>query len=324
MKKLSIIILNYNSLGLVENCLKSFEKNPPKIDYEIIIANNDYDNQAFDEFSKGFPEIKFIQNSGNWGFSSGCNLGASVSDSEYLLFLNPDTLINKTPAIDRMINILEIDNSVGVCGCRTITSKGIGNELTWTSPWLLIRWIRLIHDIVNKSKNSKIFSEDKNIWYPGFVGGSAISLRTNDFNKVGGWSDSRYWMYCEDSDICYKIEKNLNKRSALIRDCSINHIGGGASKIDKSSTLMLKLELIISTHNYIYQNSGTISKMIILPSYILKSLIPPIVKLLLSVVFFDRNRVHKYKYLTVGIAKYYLESIKRKTWKSKKLNESVK
>ena len=319
MKKLSIVILNYNSLDMIKDCLKSFEKYQPSVDYEIIIANNDDNTQDFESFAKNYPEIKFIQNTGNWGFSSGCNLGASIAEGEYLLFLNPDTELNKTRAIDKIIFILEKDKNVGACGCRTITEKGIGNEISWTSPWLLIRWIRIIHSITNKSKNNTEFSEDKDIWYPGFVGGSAIALSTKDFKKINGWSDDRYWMYCEDSDICYKIEKNLEKKLALVRDCSINHIGGGASKVDDNSTLMLKLELIISTHNYIYQHSAGLSRMIILPSYIIKSVFPPFIKLLLSALFFRQKRINKYKYLTVGIIRYYLNSIKRRTWKSDKL-----
>jgi GT2 family glycosyltransferase len=320
VKKLSIVILNYNSLELINDCLKSFKRYSPRIDYEIIIVNNDGNAKDFDDFSKNYPEIRFIQNSGNWGFSNGCNLGASVSNGEYLLFLNPDTQLNETLSIEKMLDILEKDESVGVCGCRTITSKGIGNEITWTSPWLLVRWIRLIHDVVNKSKNSEIFAKDKDIWYPGFVGGSAIVLNTNDFKKINGWSDDRYWMYCEDSDICYKVKKTLGKRIALVRDCSINHIGGGASKVDDSSTLMLKLELIISTHNYIYQHSIGLSRMIILPLYIIKSVFPPFIKLLLSILIFNQKKANNYKYLTVGIVRYYLKSIKRRTWKSDKLD----
>lgn len=320
VNKLSIIILNYKSLRLIRDCLESFVRHSPKTNYEIIIVNNDDNEKEFSDFSNDHPELKFIQNSGNWGFSSGCNLGASIATGECLLFLNPDTQLNDTPAIDKMLSVMELDNKIGVCGCRTVTEKGVGNEVTWTNPWLLIRWIRAIHDIINKSKIDKILPKGESVWFPGFVGGSAIMLSTTDFNKVGGWSDDKYWMYCEDSDICYKVEKFLEKKIALVRDCSINHVGGGASKVDDNSTLMLKLELIISTHNYIYHNSGPVSKIIILPLYILKSTIPTFIKLFLSVVFYNRRKIKKYKYLTIGIVKYYLKSIKRGTWKSDKLD----
>ena len=320
MKKLSIVILNYNSLKLVRDCLESFARHSPKVDYEIIVVNNDGNTKEFGKFSHHYPELKFIQNSGNWGFSSGCNLGARIATGEYLLFLNPDTQLNDTPAIDTMVDILEQDPNIGVCGCRTVTKRGIGNELSWSNPWLLIRWVRVIHDVINKSKIDKMFSEDKDIWFPGFVGGSALMLNVDDFRKIGGWSDDKYWMYCEDSDICFKVENSLGKKIALVRNCSIDHVGGGASKIDSDTTLMLKLEMIISTHNYIYHNSGALSRIIILPQYILKSTVPAFTKLFLSVVFYNREKIKKYQYLSVGIVKYYLKSIKRRTWKSSKLD----
>lgn len=318
--KLSIIILNYNSIELIKDCLKSFEKYPLKTDYEIIIANNDNNKKAFNDFATNYPKIKFIQNTGNWGFSSGCNLGASIANGEYLLFLNPDTQLNKTPAIDKIIEVLQSDKNIGVCGCRTITKRGIGNEISWTSPWLLIRWIRAIHGIVYKSKNAKRFAKDKNIWYPDWVGGSVIAIKTNDFNKINGFSDDKYWMYCEDADICHKMQFLLNKKSALIRDHSINHIGGGTSKINDSQILTLKFEMVISGHNYIYHNSKGLLRIIILSFYILKSFSSPIVKMILSALLLNRKKFNKSRFFTTEIIKYYLKSIERRTWASDKLS----
>jgi GT2 family glycosyltransferase len=322
--KLSIIILNYHSLEVIKECLNSFEKYPPKVDYEIIIANNDDKKQEFNDFATRYPQIKFIQNTGNWGFSSGCNLGASVASGEYLLFLNPDTRLNETPAIDKMLEVLENDKSVGICGCRTVTSKGIGNEISWSSPWLLIRWIRAIHKAVYSSKNAKRFQEDKNIWYPDWVGGSAVTVKNDDFEKISGWSDDKYWMYCEDPDICSKMHKIMHKKSALIRNCTIEHIGGGASKTNDEQTLMLKMEMIISSHNYIYHNSNKLSRLFILSTYVLKSFLSPIIKMLLSALLFNKKHLVKNKYFAREITKYYIKSIKRKTWRSDKLEYEKK
>ncbi len=300
----------------------SFKKYPPKTDYEIIIANNDNNIESFNNFSTNYPKIKFIQNSGNWGFSSVCNVGASTAEGKYLLFLNPDTQLNKTPAIDKMIEVLKNNDSVGVCGCRTITKKGIGNEISWSNPWLLIRWIRAIHKIINKSKNAKRFAENKNIWYPDWVGGSAVVVRTNDFNEINGFSDDKYWMYWEDADLCYKMQNFLNKESALIRDYSINHVGGGASKVNEDQTLMLKMEMIVSMHNYIYHNSGKLSRVVILLFCVLRSLLSPFIKMMLSILLLDRKKFYKNKFFVTEVIKYYLKSIKRNTWKSERLKSN--
>ena len=320
MKKLSVIILNYKSLNLIKYCLESFEKYPPCIDYEIIIANNDDNTKDFIKFGKNYSKIKFIQNTGNWGFSSGCNLGASIAEGEYLLFLNPDTQLNETPAIDKIIDILENDIRVGISSCRTITRNGAGNEISWSSPWLLIRWIRAVYSIFNKSKNSKRFPEEENIWYPDWVGGSAVALRKNDFNKINKFSDDRYWMYWEDADICNKMKKKLGKKSALIRDHSINHIGGGCSKNTDHQALMLKMEMIISAHNYIFHNSNGIQRVTILTLYVFKNITSPIIKLALNTLLLNKKNIEKYKYITIATIQYYLKAIKRRTWRSDKLD----
>jgi GT2 family glycosyltransferase len=317
MKKLSVVILNYNSLDMIKDCLESFEKYQPRIDYEIIIANNDDNTQDFERFAKNYPEIKFIQNTGNWGFSSGCNLGVSIAEGEYLLFLNPDTELNKTPAIDKMVELLEVDQSVGICGCKIIDSNGGENILSWNNPWFFIKWIKAIHDLIYKDEVSKMLSNRDNIWYPNIISGAILAIKTDDFKKLGGWGDDKYWMYSEDRDLCNMMSKTLNKRLAQLRDCNIYHIWGGTS--DKGSSLMLNMEMTISRHNYIYHNKDGIQRATLLTLYIIKNLTTPIIKLVLNILLLNRKNIEKYKYITIETIRYYLKSIKRKTWKSDKL-----
>lgn len=317
MKKLSVVILNYNSLDMIKDCLKSFEKYRPCIDYEIIIANNDDNIQDFDTFAENYPEIKFIQNTGNWGFSSGCNLGASIAEGEYLLFLNPDTELNKTRAIDKIVTLLEVDQSIGICGCKIIDSNGDENFLSWNNPWFFIKWIKALHDLIYKGEMLKRFPTSNNIWHPDIISGAALAIGKDDFNKLGGWGDDKYWMYSEDRDLCSKMSKTLNKKLAQLRDCSIYHVWGGTS--DKNSSLMLNMEMTISRHNYIYHHSHGIQRAILLTLYIIKNLTTPIAKLVLNILLFKQKNIAKYKYITAETIRYYLKSIKRKTWKSDKL-----
>ena len=319
MKKLSVIIVNYNSIELIKDCLRSFMKYPPKINYEIIIANNDDNIKAFNDFSANHSGIKFIQNGGNLGFSSGCNLGASIAEGEYLLFLNPDTELTSSPAIDAMIGVLEKDRSVGICGCRIINLK---NENTtpayWNNPWFFIKWIKAIHSIVYKNKTLKKFSINKGICYPDLISGAVFTIKTDDFKKINGWSDDKYWMYSEDRDICNRMSKELNKRLALLFNYEIYHAWGGASGEIQSP--MLKMEMIISRHNYIYHNTHGLSRIILMFLYVFKNLFMPIVKLQLNILLFNHKKIVKYRYLTTETIKYYLKSIKRITWRSDKLD----
>lgn len=319
MNKLSIVIVNYNSLSMIKNCLESFKKYPPEAIFEIIVVNNDNNIEKFNSFAKNYQEIKFIQNTGNYGYSSGCNLGASIANSEYLLFLNPDTELNVTPAIDRMLDILENDSSVGIASCVHINSEGVeDNSVIWNS-WLFIRFFKFIYQIAFRKSISKRSNENSNIWYPDAISGSVVTISSDDFNNINGWSDDKYWMYCEDQDICYKMQKILNKKSALVRDCTIRHIKGGSSSSDVSQILMLEIERIISAHNYIYYNNNGFLRAIIMFFYISKSLFTPIIKLFFSILLFNNKKIAKNKFHIINTIKYYSTSIKRKTWNSEKL-----
>jgi len=322
MKKLSVIILNYKSLNLIKDCLESFEKYPPCIDYEIIITNNDDDTKDFIKFGKNYSKIKFIQNTGNWGFSSGCNLGASIAEGEYLLFLNPDTQLNETPAIDKMTKLLEIDQSIGICGCKIIDSDGEENILNWNNPWFFIKWIKAIRDFIYKKEISKKNSSKEGVWYTDIISGAALMIKTSDFKNLGGWSDDKYWMYSEDRDLCNKMSTKLKKRLAQIRNCTIYHIWGGTS--EESSSLMLSMEMIISRHNYIYHSRHGIPRATLLTLYVFKNLTSPIIKLALNTLLLNQKNIEKYKYITIATIQYYLKAIKRRSWGSDKLDYEKK
>jgi len=251
---LSIVIVNYKSWKLLEVCINSFKKFTPKLTYELIIVDNASNDGNLSKFKKDYANVKFYVNKGNFGFSSGCNLGAKHASGEFILFLNPDTELNQSQAIDTMFKFLKENINVGVVSCRTIMPNRIGGEISFSSPWLLIGWIRSIYKFLNKKKLKERFNDSEDIWYPDWVGGSVMMFEKQIFNEIKGFDEDTFWMYYEDPDICNKLKK-IKRKSAIIRNVSINHIGGGASKVDSHSTLMLKTEMIISAHNYILKNS---------------------------------------------------------------------
>ena len=317
---LSIVIVNYKSWKLLEKCFSSFEKFSPKLSYELIVVDNASDDGHFSKFKKNYDYVKFYANEGNYGFSSGCNLGAKHANGEFILFLNPDTELNQSHAIDTMFKFLKEHNNVGVVSCRTIMPNRIGGEISFFSPWLLIGWIRSFYKFLNKKKLKVRFNDSEDIWYPDWVGGSVMMFNRQIFNEIKGFDEDTFWMYYEDPDICIKLKK-IEKKSAIIRNVSINHIGGGASKIDNNSTLMLKTEMIISAHNYILKNSKNIDKTIIFPLFILKSTIPRVIKTLVYLPLYRSANFKKNLILLRNILLYYLSSFKRKTWKSTKIKQ---
>ena len=97
---LSIIIVNYNTLELTSNCIRSIYQHVKDLQFEIIVVDNASPDMDADELSKRHPGIKLIKSPSNLGFAKGNNLGLSHATGKYILLLNSDCeLINDAPNI---------------------------------------------------------------------------------------------------------------------------------------------------------------------------------------------------------------------------------
>jgi len=317
--KLSVVTVNYKSWELLESYLESFKQFPPKLSYEIIIVDNYPQDGMGESFSQKHPEVKLIPNKGNFGFSHGCNLGARHAEGEYLLFLNPDTELTKDNAIDAMFEFLNNSSEVGVVACRTVTpSGGTGREIAFLSPWLLIAWVRQVFKFINKENIKKDYPEDSDVWYPEWISGSVVLIQFQFFYQIGRWNEKRYWMYHEDPDLCLRVRK-AGRKVALLRNVSIKHVEGGVSRNSVKTTIRSKTEVIISAHNYIQENTTGGSRISLHLLYLLKTL-SPVLLLLILLPFFWAKKFKVKSLVLIESFKYYGSAIMRKTWKSPKLD----
>ena len=92
---ISIIILNYNAEKFLDECINSIYKTE-KVNFEIILVDNASTNKSYREFTKKFPEIKLIENKKNLGYCEGNNVGIRASKGEFVVVLNPDTVLTPT------------------------------------------------------------------------------------------------------------------------------------------------------------------------------------------------------------------------------------
>ncbi len=316
--KLSIVTVNYKSWELLESYLKSFEQYPPQLSYEIIVVDNCPQDGMGASFSQDHSEIKLVSNKGNFGFSHGCNLGARHANGEYLLFLNPDTQLTKDNAIDAMVEFANNHSDVGVVACRTITpGDGIGREIAFLNPWLLIAWVRQIFKFINKEKIIRDYPDEADVWYPEWITGSVVLIRSQFFHQIGRWNDKRYWMYHEDPDLCLRVRK-AGKKVALLRNVSIKHVEGGVSRSSIGTTIRSKTEVIISAHNYIQENTAGASRYILHLLYLLNTLSSILILLILLPFFWTKKFQIKARVL-IESGRYYSNAVMRRTWKSPKL-----
>jgi hypothetical protein len=321
---LSIIIVNYKCWEVLTKCIESFSKYKPRTSYEIIVVDNDSQDGKFNHFKQQFHEIQLIANKGNYGFSSGCNLGADNANGEFLLFLNPDVVLTKSPAIDDMFNFAKANPNIGITSCRTLDPNDKRErEVAFLNPWLTIGWLRALYKLALSRKIANKFPENKNIWYPEWVAGSVILIQKDFFKKIGKWSETKFWMYSEDPDICLKASNN-GKKIALLRNVELKHAHGGSSRRNPKTTAITKSEVVTSSHVFIDVHTKGINRLALHLVIMVDTLTSWLLRTIITLPFFWKDFFKANLLTLIAIIKYYLSALIRCSWKSKRLenNES--
>jgi len=319
---LSIIIVNYKCWEVLAKCIESFNTYKPNTSYEIIVVDNDSQDGKFNNFQQQFNAIRLIANKGNYGFSSGCNLGADNAKGEYLLFLNPDVTLTRSPAIDDMFSFAKAHPNIGITSCRTIDSNGKRErEIAFLSPWLTIGWLRAIYKLALSHKIAINFPENNKIWYPDWVAGSVILIKKDFFKKIGKWSESKFWMYYEDPDLCIKSKK-FGKQIALLRNIELKHSHGGSSRRNPKTTAITKSEVVTSSHVFIQAHTKGLNRLTLHLVIMINTLTSWLTRTIITLPFFWKDLFKANLLTLIAIIKYYLSALIDSSWKSKRLKNN--
>lgn len=229
---LSIIIVNWNSVKYLIECLESI-KHLESISHEIIVVDNASFDGSEHVLRKEYPDVVFIQSDRNIGFAKANNLGIRRSSGRNLLFLNPDTEIIGG-AIHAMLSNLDMLQDAGAIGCKLLnTDFTLQTSSIQPFPTILNQLLDIEH-IKMKTKNLKMwgiwpmFSNCKNPVEVDVISGACLMVKKNVLEKIGCFSED-YFMYAEDIDLCYKIIK-ADYKNYYYGEVSVVHHGGGSSK----------------------------------------------------------------------------------------------
>ncbi len=215
--KISIIIVNYNVRYFLEQCLYSLEiainlvnKHYGKESAEVIVIDNASTDDSKDVIPNKFSSIKYIYNKQNLGFSIANNQGIRIAKGEFILLLNPDTVL-KEDSLVRPLLYLDKNQNVGGLGIKMI--DGHGNFLPESkrglpTPWVSFCKISGLAKVFPKSKkfgkyHLKYLDESKNHEVE-VLAGAYMLLRKSVLEKVGLF-DETFFMYGEDIDLSYRI-----------------------------------------------------------------------------------------------------------------------
>jgi GT2 family glycosyltransferase len=208
--KLSIIIVNYNVKFFLEQALTSVFNARQEISMEVFVVDNNSQDDSVAMVKQKFPQVHLIENKDNPGFSKANNQAIRRAKGEYILLLNPDTVLEED-TLTKCIEFMNAHPEAGAMGVKMI--DGAGLYLQESKRGLPTPWVSFfkITGLTSLFPRSSLF----NRYYLGHLSeeethsievlpGAFMFIRKTTLDRVGGL-DERFFMYGEDIDLSYRI-----------------------------------------------------------------------------------------------------------------------
>lgn len=225
---ISIIIVNWNTRDLLADCIRSVTENTTDVCYEVVVVDNASADGSAEAIRAAFPAVRVVDSGDNLGFAAGNNLGMRFATGEFVLFLNPDTLV-EGDALRRMRDFLTENAGAGAVGCKLLGCTGATQESYWmdfpNERWLLRKAFYL-------DKFSHRLRDQKRALAAGptevaHLLGACIMAPLSVIREMGGFDES-YFLYLEETDLCFRL-KEAGYSIWYLPSASIVHTGQQSS-----------------------------------------------------------------------------------------------
>lgn len=254
--QLSIAIVSWNTRDLLRACLRSVFENLDGLSAEVIVVDNASSDQSAEMVRDEFPQVKLIEAGANLGFSRGNNLAYQHSTGDYFLLLNSDTVVLPN-ALTGLVQFMDAYPKAGAAASKLLNGDGTLQRSCSPYPRPLTEFF----DAVYLSKlfpKSKLFGSYAMTYWDfdemrevEFAGGSCLLLRREALGKVG-LLDEGFFMYTEETDLCYRLNK-AGWKVCFVPDAQIIHYGGQSSKLDVGRT---SVDLCKSKYRFMKKHYG--------------------------------------------------------------------
>jgi GT2 family glycosyltransferase len=209
---LSIVIVNYNTQRLLQSCLESIYAGANGTPFDVWIVDNNSRDSSVEMVKSRFPKVKLIENKANIGFSRANNMVISRSASEYVLLLNPDTLVIGD-SIDRMVKFMNEHPQVGISGCKVLNADRtlqLACRRSIPTPkvafFRLIGLSRLFPRSQAVAKYNLTYRDPDETHDVDAVSGAFLMIRRRAVEDIG-LLDERFFMYGEELDWCLRAKR---------------------------------------------------------------------------------------------------------------------
>ncbi|MGA7521084.1 MAG: glycosyltransferase family 2 protein [Acidobacteriaceae bacterium] len=258
MTELSIIIVNWNSTAWLLKCVESLYAHTRGTAFEIIVVDNASPDGDVGMVKEQYRDVVVIESAVNLGFAGANNVGFRACGGEYVVFLNPDTVL-LNPALDLMLGQARSLPSAGALGCTLLNEdRSIQTACTQTFPTILNQVLDT--DLIRNRfpacplwNIAPLFAGGTEPSRVEVISGACIMFRREVFARVGQFSED-YFMYAEDLDLCYKAAQ-AGFTNYYIPQGQIIHYGGKSSVRRRAVVMKWRsiLQFVAKHHGYGYQ-----------------------------------------------------------------------
>lgn len=250
---LSIVVVNYNTRDMTLACIESVYRET-KSPFELIVVDNASHDGSAEAIAARFPQVRLLVSDTNLGFAKAHDIAVPQATGEYLLLLNPDTIV-LNHAIDKLMAFANRNPESEIWGGRTVFEDGSLNPYScWRrqSLWTLFCAATGLSSIL---PNSSVFNAEA---YGGWkrdkernvdiVTGCLLLMRRQFWNRLGGF-DPLFFMYGEEADLCLRA-RELGARPRMTPTAEIVHYGGVSETVrsDKMVRLLNAKMALIDRH----------------------------------------------------------------------------
>ena len=201
--KLSVVRVSYNVCQLLEDCLRSVEKDLAGIDSEIYVVDNASSDHTVERLQPLFPAVHFVANTENVGFARANNQAIRLSQAEYVLLLNPDTVVHEG-TLRGTLDFLDSHPEAGGAGVRMLTREGDPapeSRRAVPTPW--VAFLKMLGFTRRYYMSHLPWDQPGQIEV---ISGAYCMLRRKALDAVG-LLDEDFFMYGEDIDLSFRLLK---------------------------------------------------------------------------------------------------------------------
>jgi hypothetical protein len=277
--KLSVIVVNWNTADLLWQCLESIYADLTAVEAEVLVVDSASTDHSMTQAQARYPQSTFIFSPVNVGFGTANNLALRQARGDFLLLLNPDTLVHPG-AIDVLLGYMEKYPHVGASASRLLNPDGSLQYSCSPEPTLGREFLRMFH-LGGVRPDGYYPMQTWNLTLPRSVEvilGACMLLRKTALDQAGLF-DENFFMYSEEVDLCRRI-RQAGWEIHWVPQSLITHYGG-------QSTRQMAAEMFVQLYrakiDYFRKHHGvlqaTIYKLILFASGLPRLALAPVARL---------------------------------------------